>query len=472
MSKTNDTFREKVLVLGGGIAGLTAANVLRSRGAEVTLLESSPRVGGNVRTIRRDGFMAESGPNSFIAEEKELYDFLRESGVLEAAIDVAPAARKRYIVRGGKPLAVPSSPFGAVTTPLFSFVGKLRLLGDIFIPRGDAGIEESVADFVRRRIGREMYNYALNPLVAGVFAGDPEKLSVRHAFPKVWHLDQQYGSLIRGTFPNAKAKKASGLYEKKRTLSFPEGMETLPKILARKLGRSVRVNATLTELVPEGKRWRARWFTCGSVCDFFEQDDIFDAVVCAVPPRAWGKIFAGVPALATPLAQAAETLVYPPVTTLTLGYKREDVAHPLDGFGALVPELEKRKILGSLWTSSFFPNRAPDACVTLTTYIGGARQPELARLSREEQFELAREELAALFGVKGVPVFVEICEHAEAIPQYNLGYDTFLKAIDDAESAFPNLHFCGNYRGGIAVGATLLNAVRCGKKTLSASSAD
>lgn len=454
----------KILVLGGGIAGLTAANVLRSRGADVTLLEASPRVGGNLRTICRDGFMAESGPNSFIAEEKELYDFLRESGVLERAIDVAPAAKRRFIVRGGKPIAVPSSPLKAITTPLFSFYGKLRLLGDIFLPRGNPEKEESVADFVRRRIGREMYNYALNPLVAGVFAGDPEKLSVRYAFPKVWHLDQKYGSLIRGTFPNAKAKKASGLYEKKRTLSFPEGMETLPKILAKNLGRRVRVNATLTELVPEGNRWRARWFTCGSVCDFFEQDDIFDAVVAAVPPREWKKVFSAVPALADSLGRAADTFVYPPVTTLTLGYKRENVGHALDGFGTLVPELEKRKILGSLWTSSFFPGRAPSGSVVMTTYIGGSRQPELARLPREEQLALARQELAALFGVSGEPDFVEFCEHPEAIPQYNLGYGDFLNAIEKAESRFPNLFFCGNYRGGIAVGATLLNAVRCGKR--------
>lgn len=454
---------KKVLVLGGGIAGLTAANVLLARGAEVLLLEAGSRVGGNVRTIRRNGFLAESGPNSFLAEEKELYDFLRESGVLDKAIDVAPAAKKRFIVRGGKPLAVPSSPLQAITTPLFSFCGKLRLLGDIFLPRGNPETEESVADFVRRRIGKEMYNYALNPLVAGVFAGDPEKLSVRYAFPKVWHLDQKYGSLIRGTFPNAKAKKNSGLYEKKRTLSFPEGMETLPKILAKNLGRRVRMNATLTELVPEGNRWRARWFTCGSVCDFFEQDDIFDAVVSAVPPREWRKVFSAVPELAEQLSPAAETLVYPPVTTLTLGYKREQVAHPLDGFGALVPELEKREILGSLWTSSFFPGRAPDGSVVMTCYIGGSRQPELARLSRDEQLKIARRELAALFGVNGEPEFVEFCEHAEAIPQYNLGYGTFLKVIDDAEKAFPNLYFCGNYRSGIAVGATLLNAVRCGK---------
>lgn len=455
---------KKVLVLGGGIAGLTAANVLRSRGAEVLLLEATSRVGGNIRTIARDGFIAESGPNSFLVEEKELYDFLRESGVLEAAIDAAGASKKRYIVRYGKPQVVPHSPLSAITTPLFSFAGKLRLLGDIFLPRGNPDGEETVADFVRRRIGREMYNYALNPLVAGVFAGDPEKLAVRHAFPKVWHLDQQYGSLIRGTFPNAKAKKASGLYEKKRTLSFPNGMETLPKILAKNLGRDLRVNATLTELVPEQNRWRARWFTCGSVCDFFEQDGLFDAVVCAVPPAAWEKIFKDVPSLATSLGNAAKTLSYPPVTTLTLGFKRENVAHPLDGFGVLIPELEKREILGSLWTSSFFPNRAPNGYVTLTAYIGGARQPDLALLPAEEQLALARRELEALLGAKGEPEFIEICEHPQAIPQYNVGYGKFLDVVNQAEKDFPSLYFCGNYRGGIAVGATLLNAVKCAKK--------
>ena len=454
---------KKILVLGGGIAGLAAANALRLRGAEITLLERAPRVGGNVRTIARDGFLAEAGPNSFIAEEKELFDFLRATGVLDAAIDVAPAAKKRFIVRGGRPVAVPSSPLAAVTTPLFSLRGKLRLLGDLFVPRGDAEGEETVAHFVRRRIGREMYDYALNPLVAGIFAGDPEKLAVRHAFPKVWNLDQKYGSLIRGTIPNAKAKKASGLYEKKRTLSFPRGMETLPKILAKNLGRAVRVNATLTELAPEGGRWRARWFTCGAVCDFFEQDDLFDAVVAAVPPREWRQIFAGVPALAEPLARAAETLAYPPVTTLTLGFRRGDVAHPLDGFGALVPEVERRKILGSLWTSSLFPNRAPEGRVTLTTYVGGSRQPELARLPADAQLALAREELSALLGARGAPEFVELCAHDAAIPQYDVGYGAFLKEIEAAEKAFPNLRFCGNYRGGIAVGATLLNAVRCAR---------
>lgn len=455
---------KKILVLGGGIAGLAVANVLRARGADVLLLESAPRVGGNVRTIVRDGFIAESGPNSFLVEEKELYDFLCENGVLEAAIDAAPASKKRYIVRGGKPRVVPFSLSSAVTTPLFSLAGKLRMLGDIFIPRGNPDGEETVADFVRRRIGREMYNYALNPLVAGVFAGDPEKLAVRYAFPKVWHLDQQYGSLIRGMFPNAKAKKASGLYEKKRTLTFPNGMETLPKILAKNLGRTLRVNATLTELVPEQNRWRARWFTCGSVCDFFEQDGLFDAVVCAVPPSAWEKIFKDIPALANTLGNASKTLSYPPVTTLTLGFKREDVAHPLDGFGVLIPELENREILGSLWTSSFFPNRAPAGHVTLTAYIGGARQPDLARLPADEQLALARRELKSLLGAKGEPVFVEICEHPQAIPQYNVGYGKFIAALEEAEKAFPNLYFCGNYRGGIAVGATLLNAVRCGKR--------
>ena len=452
----------KILVLGGGIAGLAAANVLRARGDSVILLERSGRVGGCVRTISRDGFLAESGPNSFLAEEKELFDFLRENGVLAEAVDASASAKKRFIVRGGRPLAVPASPLSAVFTPLFSLAGKLRLAVEPFIFSRSRG-EETVADFVRRRIGREMYNYALNPLVAGIFAGDPEKLAVRYAFPKVWQLEAKYGSLIRGTFPNARAKKASGLFEKKRTLSFPNGMETLPKILAKNLGRSVRLNATLTELSREGKSWRARWFTCGSVCDFFEQDDVFDEVVFAIPPREWKNLRGIDPALVSAFADAPE-LFYPPVTTLTLGIAQSEISHPLDGFGMLVPELEKRKILGSLWTSSLFPNRAPAGFATLTNYIGGSRQPELAQLPREEQLALARAEIADLLGAKGVPAFVEICEHEHAIPQYNVGYGKFLDSLAAIEDAFAGVHFCGNYRGGIAVGATLLNAVRCAKK--------
>lgn len=455
---------KKVLIIGGGIAGLTTANVLRLRGAQVVVLERAPRAGGCVKTITRDGFLAEAGPNSFLVEEKELYDFLRESGVLDAAIDAAPTAKKRYIVRAGKPLAVPADPLAALISPLFSFSGKLRLALEPFVFSRSRG-EESVADFVRRRIGKEFYNYALNPLVAGVFAGDPEKLAVRYAFPKVWNLEQKYGSLIRGIFPNAKAKKASGLYEKKRTLSFPQGMGTLPKILAKNLGRDLRLNATLTELSRENGGWRARWFTCGSVCDFFEQDDWFDAVVFAIPPYAWREL-KGLDATLFEKLSAAPELFYPPVTTLTLGYARRDVSHALDGFGMLVPALEKRKILGSLWTSSFFPARAPADFVTLTNYIGGSRSPELAQRAGEEQFSLACEEIVALLGVRGVPAFVEICEHARAIPQYNLGYGAFLESLEAIEAEFSGIYFCGNYRGGIAVGATLLNAVKCAKKLI------
>ena len=252
--------RKKTLVLGGGIAGLTAANALRMRGAETLLVEKSPRVGGAIRTFERDGFLAEGGPQTFVAEDKKLFDFLRATDVLPAAIDAFPAAKKRFIVRGGKPRAVPASVVSAATTPLFSFFGKMRLLAEPFVPARRDGCAESVADFVRRRIGREMYDYALNPLVAGIFAGDPEKLDVRFAFPKVWNLEQRYGSLIRGTLPNAKAKRASGLYEKKRTLSFPHGMETLPKMLRARLDpRGVRVDSELTEIAREGGGWRARW---------------------------------------------------------------------------------------------------------------------------------------------------------------------------------------------------------------------
>lgn len=454
---------KKVLIIGGGIAGLTAANALALRGIDFLLIEKSTRVGGAIRTISRDGFIAEGGPQTFVAEEKKLFDFLRATEILGKTVEAQPAAKKRFIVRDGKPRVVPMSPFSAVTTPLFSFFGKMRLLAEPFVPAKRDGNAESVADFVRRRIGSEMYNYALNPLVAGIFAGNPEALDVRFAFPKVWNLEQRYGSLIRGTFPNAKAKRTSGLYEKKRTLSFPHGMESLPKLLREKLDpRKVRIHSEITSLTREANGWRAHWRSRAAVCTFFEEDDFFDEIIIAVPPRAWNEIpfsdnilrlrFATVPALTTP-----------PVTMLTLGFPRKNVAHPLDGFGMLVPEKENRKILGTLFTSSLFPGRAPEGFVTLSTYLGGSRQPEITKLSAEEQLEIVQSELRELLGATGAPAFVERVENPQAIPQYNLGYEDFVKTLSAIENAFP-LRFAGNFRGGISVAQTMLSALTATEK--------
>ena len=454
---------KKVLIIGGGIAGLTASNALRMRGAETLLIEKSTRVGGAIRTISRDGFIAEGGPQTFVAEEKKLFDFLRASGILEKTVEARPAAKKRFIVRGGKPRVVPMSPASAITTPLFSLSGKIRLLAEPFVPAKRDGNAESVADFVRRRIGKEMYNYALNPLVAGIFAGNPETLDVRFAFPKVWNLEQRYGSLIRGTFPNAKAKKASGLYEKKRTLSFSQGMETLPKLLRANLDpRGVRVHSELTEITRENNGWRAHWRSRAAVCTFFEEDAFFDEIILAIPPHSWNEIpfrdekvralFSAVPALTTP-----------PVTMLTLGFPRQCVSHALDGFGMLVPEKENRKILGTLFTSSLFPGRAPEGFVTLSTYIGGSRQPEMTALPAEEHLKIVKEELGELLGVTGEPAFIERIENPKAIPQYNIGYEKFAATLAEIESALP-LHFAGNFRGGISVAQTMLSALETAEK--------
>jgi len=458
--------KKKVLVLGGGIAGLTVANALRGGGFEILLIEKSSRTGGAIRTFARDGFIAEGGPQTFVAEEKKLFDFLRKTGVLALAVDATPVAKKRFIVRGGKPRVVPMSIASAVSTPLFSLYGKLRLLAEPFVPAKRDGEPESVANFVQRRIGREMYDYALNPLVAGIFAGNPESLDIRYAFPKVWNLEQRYGSLIRGTIPNAKAKRASGLFEEKRTLSFPQGMETLPKTLRARLDPcAVRTLSELTELSRENNGWRARWRSRAAVCTFFEEDDFFDFLVIATPPRTWKEIpFVGDVAKSLNFSDIPK-IEMPPVTMLTLGFSRENVAHALDGFGMLIPEKERRKILGTLFTSSLFPNRAPQGFVTLSTYIGGARQPELANLDATEQENFVREELRELLGVRGDPVFVERTQNAHAIPQYNLGYEKFLSALEKIETASPVV-FAGNFRGGISVAQTMLSALRAADKIL------
>ena len=226
--------------------------------------------------------------------------------------------------------------------------------------------------------------------------------------------------------------------------------------------RGVRVDSELTEIAREGGGWRARWRSRAAVCTFFEEDEFFDALLIAIPPRAWKEIPFRDEALRAFFARI-EPPPTPPVTMLTLGFPRERVAHALDGFGMLVPEKERRKILGTLFTSSLFPNRAPRGFVTLSTYLGGTRQPEIARLPADAQLEIVREELRALLGAEGEPAFVERGENPCAIPQYDIGCEKFFAALDEAEMAFP-LRFAGNFRGGISVAQTMLSALNAAEK--------
>ncbi len=400
-------------------------------------------------SVRRDGFLAETGPHSFRLFGDSVPESLRITGLDRRLVDANPAAKKRYVTCGGRPVAAPASPLEAARSPLLSLTGKLRFAVEPFVCRASEDEEETVAQFVRRRLGGEALTRLVDAVVGGIYAGDPEKLSVRHAMPMLHRFDREYGSLVIGALATRDERKVRG---KARIAGFPTGMAELPAALASMLGDSLRLNATVVSLERTPVGWRVVWREQGGPERVAEATH----VVVAAPPSRWSQL--PLPAGLDELGAAAAAVPSPPVGVVTLGYSREKVSHPLDGFGVLSPGAERRSALGVLFPSSILPGRAPDGAVTLAAFIGGARQPELGALDADELVRLAREECESLMGARGAPEFVNVARWSRAIPQYDLRHGDFLAKMSAAESTMPGLHFCGNFRGGVAIGATLDNA--------------
>jgi len=436
-----------IAVLGAGVTGLTAANRLARRGHRVRVFESSGRVGGAVRTERTDGWLIEGGPNSLLSGEPALTTLIDELGLTDERVTANPAAKNRYLVRRGRPVAAPISPPAFLGSSLFSAGAKFRLLAEIFFRRKVRTGDVSLEDFVRDHFGQELVDYGLNPFVAGVYAGDPKKLSTRHSFPSLWEIEQTHGSIIRGQIAAAKARKARG-EPRGGIISFQRGLQTLPDALAARLpAGALSLNARLEALVP-GKPWSVVWHDGQQA-----HTESFDAVVAALPAAGLASLRFGTHG-DRPLA-ALDAVEHPPVSSLFLGYRRAQVAHPLDGFGVLVPAVEQRSVLGILFSSSLFAGRAPEGHVALTVMVGGARQPELARLSTEKLLAAVDRDLRELLGVSGAPVFQRHTFWPRAIPQYNLGYERHLDAMAACERANPGLFIGGQVRDGIALPACL-----------------
>tara|TARA_R110002096_G_scaffold33146_19_gene95922 strand:+ start:709 stop:2082 length:1374 start_codon:yes stop_codon:yes gene_type:complete len=438
-----------VAVIGGGITGLTAAYRLQQQGKEVTLFEASDRPGGVIRTIREGGFLAECGPNTLLETSPKISQLVADLGLEERRLDPNPDSDSRYILRGGKPVRMASSPLGFLMSPLFSFGAKLRLILEPFIRRSPAEAEESLADFVKRRLGQEFLDYAINPFVAGIYAGDPHRLSVKQAFPKLHALEQKYGSLIGGQIRGARQRKKSGAISKDKAnkFSFDEGLQVLTDTLCEKLGDSVRLDTPV-----RGVRCSADGNGVTVIAG--EKSESFDSVLLAMPAYRLAELdLAG---SEVSLALLSE-INYPPVSAVVLGFRREEVAHSLNGFGTLNPELEGVSTLGTIFSSSLFPDRAPKGHVTLTTYVGGMRSPDLALKSPEELVELTLEDLRSIYGVTGDPVFRKTFTYQKAIPQYDIGYGRFRELMSQCEEANPGLFLAGHCRDGISLGDSIVS---------------
>lgn len=440
---------KKVAVLGGGLTGLTAAFRLHQLGWRVRLFEEGPRVGGAIRTEISDGWLIEGGPNSLQESSSEVSSLIQELGLDRERVEANPAAKNRYLLRGGRLVPLPLSPVGLLTSSLFSFGTKLRILGEFRArPRPNAS-DCSVATLVRDHFGPEILARVAQPFIGGVYAGDPEKLSARHAFPKLWNLAQQHGSLLRGQRALAKERRARGEPAAPKLISFQRGLRTLTEALALRLpAGTISLNARVAGVFP-GNPWLVSWNDAQG-----GQTERFDAVLSALPARSLAKLALGA-GQETSLASLG-TIPHPPVASLFLGFKREQVAHPLDGFGLLVPATEKRAVLGVIFSSTLFPDRAPGGHVALTILFGGALQPEIAARSEAELLAAARPDLRELLGVNGDPVFQRHNFWPHAIPQYELGYEKHLETIAACEQANPGFFIGGQPRDGISLSDCIL----------------
>jgi protoporphyrinogen/coproporphyrinogen III oxidase len=442
-----------VIVVGGGISGLAVAWNLQRGGASVIVLEAAARAGGTIGSAREHGCLIEAGPSSTLDTTPLISALLEEVGIAGERIAPHPAARKRFILRGGSLIPLPLSPFSFLASPLFSTTAKLRLLTEPFIGRGPQDVDESVAAFVRRRLGAEFLDYAVNPFVAGVYAGDVETLSLRAAFPRLFDLEQTYGSLLGGQLLGA-LKRARNQEKSKKAapmLSFRNGMQTLTDAIAQRLAR-IELGCEVTSILPRrgGFDIDVDPISAGERASFRAH-----AVVLATPAHAATKLTAP---FASHAAAALAAVPYAPVAVVTSVYRRAAIAHALDGFGFLVPQCEQRRTLGTIFASSLYAERAPPDLALLTTFVGGLRQPALAQLPESELTASVQSELAALLGAPARAEWAGITRWALAIPQYTQGHLERIACIERAESDLPGLFFCANYRGGISVGDCIKSA--------------
>jgi oxygen-dependent protoporphyrinogen oxidase len=441
-----DDLKYPVAIVGAGITGLTAAFCLKRKGVPVTVYEAGARAGGVIQSVRKDGFLAESGPNTLLETAPEISQLVRDLNLESRRQYTDPQAEARFVVRRGRPLAMPSSQFGIFTSKLLSAKAKLALVREPFVPPRRDGQEESVAEFVTRRLSREFLERLVDALVAGIYAGDPHKLSVQHALPKLAQLETKYGSLIKGQIRGARERKKSGQVSKDRApkLSFDEGLQVLPETLAAQL--DVKLSTPVTKLTKIGEAWRVT--TSGGDCDHSA------VIYCGTAYRlAELSIDAEKPLDLSLFSQ----IRYAPVASVVLGFRRDDVAHSCQGFGMLIPKIEGFRILGTIFSSALFPNRAPAGHVLLSSYVGGERYPELAGLAPDELVTLTCADLAALLGVKGKPVFRHTAHYPRAIPQYNLGYGKFKERINEIESNARGLFLAGHFRDGVSLGDSIVS---------------
>lgn len=475
---------KRVVVIGGGIAGLSAAYSLREHQKhgedfEIVILEKNPNVGGNIKTEKVNGFLIEGGPDCFLSEKPWAMELCKRLGLGVELLPTNEKNRRTFVLSGGKLhelpegviLMIPTKIMPLALSSLITLRGKLRMALELFIPKKKEKGDESLGDFVRRRLGKEALDKIAEPLVAGVHAGDPETMSIRSSFPKFVQLEEEHGSLIRGMLKrmaSMRKSKASAPKPDKRQANGPkvtmfmtlkgglsEMIDTLTSSLLKFKNTSITANETVTGIVKEGNSYEVRLADNNSIKA--------DAVIIAAPAYAASSLLSG---LDPELSQKLLTIPYVSTATVSIAFKRSDIKHPLNGFGFVVPRAEKRRIMAATWTSVKFKYRSPEDSVLIRCFVGGAKNSELVDLSDEEMARMVREELKDIMGIDAKPVVTRVYRWKLSMPQYTIGHEERVNWIEERISKLPGLYVTGSAYHGIGISDSVRNGEVVAKKAL------
>jgi oxygen-dependent protoporphyrinogen oxidase len=438
------------VIIGAGISGLTCAYALRKSGQNVLVLEASARPGGYIETVEENGFLFELGPQS-LSGTQPLFELFEELGISDRLVE-APHGAPRYIVIDGKLVPVPLSPGAFFVSSLLSWRTKFSILADIFRSSVAADTDESVATFVRAKFTPELLDRLVGPFVSGIYAGDPEKLSLQAAFPKIYEAEKVSGSIIRGSIRLAKSKTVTQRTRRPGLYSFQRGNATLTQALADFLGTAVRYNAKVEQEI----RRDGDCFVLTIAGNSGSEEIRAEKLVLATPTGVNADLLRLIAPAAT---FPSSDIEYAPVAVVSHGYHKDQVGTHLRGFGFLIPRSEKMRTLGTVWNSSLFAGRTPADHVLMTSFIGGACKSNRDRLSEAESAEIVRREVRGLLRISGSPVIERVTDYGSAIPQYNVGHTQRLQTIREAAAKVPGLWLTGNYWKGPSVGTCIEHAL-------------
>jgi protoporphyrinogen/coproporphyrinogen III oxidase len=442
------------IIIGAGISGLVAAHRLKKLGRKILLVESTDRPGGVIQSADAEGFLIEKGPNS-LRGTHEFLDLIEELDLTAELMTADPRA-PAYVYAGGQLHSVPMSPPALIKTKLISNSAKFRLLREPFIKTRSGNGEESIASFVRRRLGNEILDRLVAPFLSGVYAGDPEELSIQACFPRLAEFEAGSGSILRGALQAGRASRKQREKPRRslrpyRLCSFRRGLQVLPQTLAQELGENLLTEARVSAI----KTGQIDRFAV-TIEHRNETKTIAAAsLVIATPALAAARLLNE---CAPEVSGLIAEIPYASLASVPLAYPAQIVARRLDGFGFLAPRREGLRTLGSIWNSSLFAERAPEGWVCMTNFIGGATDPHAVELSDDELIRIVHADLRKVLGIEGEPLRLPITRYERAIPQYNIGHRARIAKVEAALHNYRGLWLAGNYLHGVSLGDCIKQA--------------